>query len=446
MYSFIAKNIIYPLGDLAIGTSVIKYYHWLQKTQWWSPEQIRELQNTELKALIKHAYYNVPYYQKLFKERGLTYQDIQTVDDLTKLPILTKNEIRQNFDSISARNLKKWKPILNSTGGSTGEPLKYYITKNLASITWAGMFRGWKWAGYQIGDKRIKFGGSSLIPDKSPSLFDIVRDKLERNVQYSALSIDESRYDSLVRIIRKNKPEYFYGLASATYLFSDYCKNNNITDIKFKAVFCTAEVLLRQYRTGIENQFQCKVFDEYGSNDGGGQALECEIHKGFHISAEKVILETVDGNGNRLPPGKSGRIIVTDLFNYAIPFLRYEVGDIGVLSEDTCVCGRTLPLLKSVEGRTTDIIKLSNGVTLSGLTIPVVFEERPVKQYQVIQEAKDRLLVKIVKDVNYSELDSDYILKLLRHHAGKDIQIDLEFQDTIPVTGNSKFKYVISKV
>jgi phenylacetate-CoA ligase len=344
------------------------------------------------------------------------------------------------------KDFKKWKPILDYTGGSTGKPLKYYITKDVASVNWAGMFRGWSWSGYRIGDRRIKFGGSSLIPNKAPSLFQITRDKLERNFQYSALSINESKYDKLVHIIRKYKPKFLYGLASATYLFSDYCKCNNIKNIKFDAVFSTAEVLLPHYRTAIENQFQCKVFDQYGSYDGGGQALECQTHQGFHISIEKVILEILDENEQRLSPGKSGYIVVTDLYDYAMPFIRYEVEDMGMLSDKLCTCGRNLPLLKAVEGRTTDIIKLSNGVILSGLTIPVIFAKRPVKQYQLIQESKDKLLVKIVKDVNYSESDTDYVLKLLRHHAGEGIQIDVKFYDKIPVEGNSKFRYVISKI
>jgi phenylacetate-CoA ligase len=145
MYPFIAENIIYPVGDLALGTSVMRYYRWFQKTQWWSPERLVELQNEKLKNLIKHAYTNVPYYRNMFDTLDLPLTGIQNVQDLGKLPILTRDKIRANTEQFTATDFKKYKPIPGATGGSTGNPLKYYITKDLASINWAGMFRGFGW-------------------------------------------------------------------------------------------------------------------------------------------------------------------------------------------------------------------------------------------------------------------------------------------------------------
>ena len=445
MYSYLAEKIVYPLGDMALGTSVVKYYHWLQKTQWWPPEKLIELQNTKLQVLINHAYQNVPYYRRLCDERGLTDKDIQTVEDLAKLPILTKKDIRENFEQIRANDYKRWKPIPDTTGGSTGEPLKYYITKDLASISWAGGFRWWSWSGYKIGDKRIKFGGSSLVPNKAPSLFELIRNKLERNLLLSSVSMNDAKYEKYINIINSYKPKYIYGYPSSMYLLADYCRSHGINTVHFDAVFSTAEVLLPHYRTAIENQFQCKVSDGYGSYDGGGQASECEIHKGLHISVEKVIMEIVDENGRRLPPGKSGRIIVTDLHNYAMPFVRYEVGDTGVLSDKPCVCGRGLPILETLEGRTPDTIKLINGVILSGAAVPCMLKDCHLKQFQLVQIAKDKLLLKIVKGFGYSELDSQYIRNVLGYHAGKEITIELEFYEELPVGPKGKYKFIISQ-
>lgn len=446
MYSFLAEKIIYPLGDFTYRSSVIKYYHWLQKTQWWPLEQLQVLQDTKLRTLVNHAYENIPYYRRIFTERGLTVGDIQTVDDLSKLPILTKKDIRHNYDGMLAKDLKKYKPIPESTGGSTGDPLIFYITKDLASISWAGNFRGWSWAGYRIGDRRITYGGSSLLPNKSPTKFEIIRRKLERNLPLSAISMNNTKYDLYINQISSYKPKFLYGYASSIYLLADYCKSHQINNIHFHAVFSTAEVLLPTYRTTIENQFQCEVFDGYGSYDGGGQAFECQTHQGFHISVEKVILEIVDENGQRLPPGKPGRIIVTDLHNYAMPFFRYEVGDMGRLSDKPCVCGRSLPILDSLEGRTTDIIKLSNGISLAGPSITLMFKDCHIKQYQLIQEDLDQLLVKVVKDENYSEWDTNHFMGILRNHVGKEIKIKLEFCDEIPVGTNSKYRFILSKI
>ena len=162
MYSFLAKHLVYPIGDLALGTSVMKYYRQLKQTQWWPLDKLKEMQNAKLQKLVLHAYTNVPYYNNLFNNLGLLPEDIRTQEDLTKLPILAKQIITSNFEDFKAKDFHKYHPILNKTGGSSGEPLQYYITKDLASINWAGMFRGWEWAGYNLGNKRITIGGSSL--------------------------------------------------------------------------------------------------------------------------------------------------------------------------------------------------------------------------------------------------------------------------------------------
>ena len=446
MYSILSKKVIYPLGDKLFDTSVIRYYNWLMTTQYWSPTQLRELQNTRLNILIRHAYENVPYYRNLLEERGLTNKNIKIVEDLHKLPILTKKIIRANFEEIKAINIDKYHPIKNATGGSTGDPLQYYISKDLASINWAGTFRGWNWAGYQIGDKRIAFGGSSLVPGNPPTLFDSVRSKLERNLKLSAVSMDDAKYTKYIKIIRNFRPKFIYGYPSSIFLFAEYCSNHGVNDIRFKAVFSTAEVLLPHYRQKIEAQFNCKVFDEYGSYDGGGQALECEVHKGFHISVEKVIMEIVDEDGKTVPDGQPGRIIVTDLHNYAMPFIRYDVGDISTMDERPCSCGRSLPLLKSIEGRTTDIIKLANGVSIAGPAVTLIFKECNVKQYQLIQVGNNELLIKIVKGENYSDIDENHFMNILMHHTGTGIKIGLEYCQDIPVGSNSKYRFILSKI
>ena len=444
MYNYFSINFIYPIGDLIFGSSITKYYKQLEKTQWLSLEQLQEFQNRKLQMLIKHAFQNVPYYNQLFNNINLKCNDIKTISDLKKIPLLKKDNIRSNYDKIKAKNIYEYKPILNQTGGSTGEPLQYYITKDVASITWAGMFRGWGWAGYKIGDKRITFGGSSLVPDAKASLFQRLRQLLERNLPLSAVSMTEQKYEHYISIIRKYKPKFLKGYPSSIFLLADFCKDHNINDIKFKAVFSTSEVLLPHYRQLIEKQFQCKVFDEYGSYDGGGQALECEFHTGFHISVEKVIMEITDDNGIPVPPGKPGHIVVTDLHNYAMPFIRYDVGDIGIMDDKPCPCGRSLPLLKEIHGRTTDIIKLSNGVSIAGPAVTLIFKDCHVKQYQLVQISGNEILVKVVKGENFSEKDENHFMNILKHHVGKDIKVNIEYCSAISL--NNKYRFIISNI
>jgi len=446
MYSIIARHVLYPVGEAFLGTRMLKYLKELEKTQWWSPERLRELQNDKLRALIKHAYENVPYYHRTFQEKGLTVNDIQAVGDLQKLPVLTKDIIRKNFSELLAKNSNKRRPFLNATGGSTGEPLKYYIDAEATSINWAGTFRGWKWAGYKLGDQRATLAGASLVPDKPPSLIKRLRWLGERDRPFSAVHIDNEKMALYADKISAFKPAFLRGYPSALYSFANYLRKNNLRSIKPKAIFTTAEMLLPHYREIIEGQFGCKVFDNYGCYDGGLQAMECTEHNGYHISVEKAVMEFVDKDRNPVHLGESGEILATDLHNYTMPFIRYAVGDMGTLCSEQCPCGRRLPLMKSIEGRTSDIIVFSNGVTLSGPALTLMFKDCRIKQYQVIQEAKDKLVIKVIKAEKYSDSDTDHFLKIIRAHVGKNVIIEIQFIDDIPLTKAGKWKFIISKV
>lgn len=446
MYSSVLKHVLYPVGEKLLGTRMLKYLKEVEETQWWSPKELRELQNRKLQSLIKHAYENVPYYHRIFNERGLTDKDVQTIEDLPKLPLLTKDDIRRNINDLKAKDINKWKPFSNSTSGSTGEPLKYYITFDTISMNWGCTFRGWGWGGYKLGDKRASLGGSSLIPDKHPSYKDRIRWLVERTLPLSAVKMTNDKARAYISELKDFKPGFLYGYPSAIYLLAGFLTKEDRAYIRPKAVFTTAEMLLPHLRDGIEKGFSCKVFDCYGCYDGGPQAYECPTHKGYHISDEKCIMEFVDQDGNAVIPGSQGEIISTDLHNYAMPFIRYAVGDMGIPVAEQCSCGRGLSLMKSIEGRTTDIITLANGTVLSGPAFTLLFKDCHIKQYQVVQEDKDRLIIKVIKAEDYTDWDTNYILSTIKTHAGEGIKIDLEFVREIETTKAGKYKFFISKV
>lgn len=446
MYSVFAKYIMYPIGEAFLGTKMLKYLKELEETQWWPPEKLKDLQNMKLRALINHAYNNIPYYHHVFEERGLNNNDIQTVEDLQRLPILTKNDIRQNFNNLIAKGPKKLKPFLDATGGSMGEPLKFYLDTEVSSISWAGMFRGWGWAGYKLGDKRVTLAGSSLVPNKSPSLLKRLRWLGERDQPFSTVHMDEVILASYAKRITKYKPKFLRGYPSAIYVFANYLNKAGISNITPDGIFTTAEMLLPQHREVIENQFMCKVFDQYGCYDGGPQAMECSEHCGYHISTEKVIMESLGEDNRPVLAGQPGEIVSTDLYNYTMPFIRYAVGDRGIISGEQCLCGRGLPLMKSIEGRTTDLITFSNGVTLFGPALTLVFKDCCIRQYQLIQEAKDKLVIKVIKDEGYSNRDTEHFLGVLRAHAGECIKIETQFVDAIETTKAGKSKFIISNM
>ena len=446
MYETLARHIVYPLGDAILHTNVTKYLASLEKSQWWSLDRLVELQNQKLCSLIDHAYNKVPYYHRVFDERGLSVRDIQTVDDLSKLPILTKDLIRQNFSDLVAQDYQKWRPFLDSSSGSTGEPLRYYTTMDALSMGWAAAFRSWSWAGYRLGDKRVTLAGSALVPSKRPSVSQRLRWLAERNMPLSAVHMSQDTMASYAERIARYRPRFVRGYPTALYLFAEYLKGRGICLRGVKAVFTTAEMLLPDYRRIIESQFACQVFDQYGSNDGGPEALECVTHDGYHITAERAILEFVDSDGKAAGPESSADIITTDLHNYAMPFIRYAVGDRAVLAGRLCSCGRGLPLIKSLEGRTTDVIRFDSGIVLSGPAVTLIFSDCHIRQYQVVQTAGNSLLVRVVKGEHYTQADTDHFTGLIRSHVGRDIEIAVESVDEIATTKAGKHRFIVSRV
>jgi phenylacetate-CoA ligase len=400
---------------------------------------------SKVEIINKAAYANVPYYRRAFRERKLMPDDIKTKEDLHKLPILTKDIIRKRFSDLKAVNFDSWKPWLSKTGGSTGEPLKFYITKTNISVGWACNFRGWEWAGYKLGDRCVTLGGSSIVPTQKPRFSKRLRYVMERNLPLSAVSMNKKVMNQYVEKIREFKPKFIREYPSAMYVFAEHLKEAGIDDIKTNAIFTTAEVLYPIQRKAIENQFGCRVFDGYGARDGGPNAMECSEHRGLHVSVESVVIEFAKDD-ETVSSGESGKMLCTDLFNYAMPFIRYAVGDVGTPTDELCQCGRGLPLIKSIEGRTTDIIEFGNGTVLSGPAFTLLFKEFDIEQYQIVQTARNRLLIKIVKGIKYTEKDTNYILDIIRRHVGEDVKVNLKIVDDIPTTKSEKRRFFISKV
>jgi len=448
VYSKLFRGILFPIMEISQGTKIQSYLKWLNKTQWWRPKELEDLQNKKLRALIKHAYENVPYYHRLFRKLNLKPEDIKTKEDLQKLPLLTKEEIRKNFSDLLAKDFKKWQPKQNATSGSTGEPLKYYTTIDSISMGWAVGYRAWGWAGYKIGDKLVKLGGSSLVPS-SLTFKKRLRYCLERVLPLPSTDMTEETLDRYALSISKFKPEYIRGYPSSLFILAKFLAKSDY-NIQPKAIFTTAETLLPSHRRFIQDVFNCDVLDGYGCRDGSANAMECVEHSGYHMASELVIMEFIK-DGEHVSPGEAGEIVATDLHNYAMPFIRYAVGDVGVPSDEQCSCGRGLPLVKSIEGRVINMIKLKDGTLLSGLPFTDIFEEieykkeGSIRKYQIVQENKDLIVVKIVRGENFTDDDMKKIIEFIRDIV-KDLEIKIEFVDEIPSTKSGKRLFVVSKV
>lgn len=420
-----------------------RYQRYLEKSQSFFPDEIKSLQQRRLRGLIKHAYENCPYYSKRFAELGLQPDDIQTVDDLVKLPILTREDVRANFEALIAKNVPKEKMFLSSTGGSTGEPLRFYKSRG-EPWTGAAAYRAYKWYGYKMGDKVAYLWGAHSDLSAQQKLGNKIKNHLLRSIYLDAFNLSEKQMGDFAQRLIKFEPKAIIAYASAAYLFARYLKAKGIENIRPKVVITQAEKLFDHQRQLIEQVFSCEVFDFYGSREIGAMASECPQHAGYHISAENIVLELVK-DGKHVSPGEVGKILVTDLTNYAMPFIRYENGDLGVPSDVKCSCGVNLPLMHSIEGRATDILVI-DGKPIVTLSIVHNFKDFHVNQYQVIQNQDNKISVKIVKGDKYSDEHTELILEMMHKYLGDNVKVNLVFVDSIPIPESGKHRFIISKV
>lgn len=442
MYSGIFRKTIFPLAEFCRGTQILKTLRLLEDSQWWSGDRIRAFQEKRLRELIAHAYANVPYYRSTFDQLGLKPRDINSSEDLQKLPVLSKDIIRREFpDNTVALNIPKKKLLLWHSGGSTGEPVAYYLHSQAQSWRYACLFRFWKWAGYELGKRWVWL---SLTPHDK--LSKKVMDKLDRCLYFCLSRMNQDIMRLSIAKIRRYSPEVITGHASQVFLLAKYLKDNGIDDIRPKSIITTADMLFPHYRQLIEEQFRCTVYDAYGGNS---IVISGQCDSGTcHMAAENVIIEFMKG-GRPVRPGEVGTVLVTDLSNYGMPFIRFEIGDLAgpAQKQEPCKCGRALPAMSSVVGRDTDIVVTPDGNYLVAFFFGHIFDSMmSVDQYQVVQEVEDEIEVKIVKNNQFSRQDAEYIQNSIREGAGEKLKVRLNFVEDIPVPRSGKIRLVISEI
>lgn len=442
IYHPLLRKLILPVADKVMHTNICKYIKLLRKMDKWSQDEIICWQNEKLQEIIKQCYNNVFYYRKIFEERGLTSKDIQTVDDLTKLPTVDKGIIKNNYNAFLASNVREVRTKISSTGGTTGEPFRYHCDWDHWSAIQACNLRSWGFAGYKYGDRVLLFGGSSLLPTRKPNLIDKIRYSVERKYPLSAVHLSKENMEEYTLLIDKIHPQFMYGYPSSFFIFAKYIRKHKKLRFKPKAIFTTAEMLYPYYRNLIEEVFNCPVFDQYGCRDGGIIATECEMHSGLHIAPELSIVEFIR-DGHPVSSGEIGEIVVTNLWNYSLPFIRYKTGDLGKPTNRICQCGRSLPLIDSLEGRTTDILTFSNGVSLGGPALTLIFRDLPVNKYQIVQTQEDRVMVNLVKGKTFTSKDLKYVKDVFNAHVGLGVTVDFNFVDEIPLTKSGKLRFIV---
>lgn len=434
----------YQLHRMRYGGNWSRYLAELEQSQWFSVEQLETFQMKKLSALLNHAYENVPYYRRLFDQQAIRPQDIRSLSDLSRIPILRKNILRDNPEELVASNINKRTLIRDHTSGTSGTALVLYNIPDTHQSVWAFVERFRHWAGVKVGDKRASFGVRMVSPFKQTRPPFWRYNVVERQLFFSIYHLAPNSLLLYNEALRCFDPASIETYPSAIYTLARYILDNRLETARPKAIITTAETLFDYQRQVIEQAFGSRVYDWYGSSEFVTFACEC-AEGGLHLNSEFGILEILKEDETPAAPGEWGKIVVTGFVNMAQPLIRFEIGDMGIWANRECSCGRKLPLLEAITGRIEDVVVTPDGRMIARFD-PVFKDMRNIVEAQITQESLYELRVKVVKDRGYSETDTAALLWHFGERCGTEMHIKLEFVDQIPRTKAGKFRAVISNV
>ncbi|MDY6839794.1 MAG: hypothetical protein SWH78_17690 [Thermodesulfobacteriota bacterium] len=411
-----------------------------------STSEWKELRNQNLRNLLIFAANNVPYYQMVFKQTGFDPHRAKLPDEMIRLPILTKSTVRHNTPQLIAQPARKSHMFENATGGSTGRPLRFFQDTNYKTTGAAldAYVRAW-W--------NIKpYDRTALVWGEDREFYDMsLRERFyrwrSRKRSLNAFRMNHETLHEFCRMLNRWRPPYLMGYASALEALAKCAKDNGINTLKFRAIQSTAEVLYPHQRTQIEEAFNTPVYNFYGSRESSNLAAECPEHRNLHLISTWRYVEIIDEKGRSVQEGEPGYIVLTDLSNYAMPFIRYRNEDIARLTHKPCLCGRPSPILKDLLGRSTDIIYTPRGHIIHGEYFTHLFYGRDdIRQFQIRQTALNRLVVRYVPLGDPPVQYMRQVAAKIRSTMGEEVTIDIELCTDIPVPRSGKRCFTISDI
>lgn len=445
LYTRFVAGLLFPLHEKLKKHTTVAVKDAMEASQWWTPQQLEALRIQRLKALLTKAGNTVPYYRDLFRDIDFDPSAVTSLADLTKLPFLSKPVIRAQGDRLKSEQAVGLARF--NTGGSSGEPLIFYIGVERVSHDVAAKWRATRWWDVDIGDKEIVVWGSPIELGTQDRIR-AIRDRFIRTELLPAFEMSDAKLDQFVERIAQVRPPMLFGYPSAfTHIAKHARKRGRAMDnLGIKVAFVTSERLYDDQRQIISETFNCPVANGYGSRDAGFIAHQCPSG-GMHITAEDIIVEIIDNDGKPLPPGQAGEIVVTHLATGDFPFIRYRTGDVATLDPKPCACGRGLPVLKDIQGRTTDFVMAADGTVMHGLALVYIIRDLPgVEYFKVIQHSLTRTEVQLVVNAAFDRGQVPGIITGFKRRLGNEVAVEVNFVSEIAPEKSGKYRYIVSHV
>lgn len=407
----------------------------------------RETQWQSLSRLLKHAYDTTPFYRQRFELAGIRPEQFQSPEDLRKIPVLTREDLRVHQEDLWSRKYQRHMLPSAATGGTTDTPVPLLRSPECLLTKGAVHHRFNSWAGLWPGDKVLYLWGARVDFAQAPSWRWKLYDRyINRRVWAPASLLNEQVLESFRELLNRFRPRIIYAYPTPLAHFCEYLRASGRAFHHPIAAICTAEPVLDHQRSVIEEVLGCRVFEMYGSRESGMIAAQCEYGQGLHLNPQAAYLEFVPLEGEG--PDGVHEILITDLLNHGMPFLRYKINDCALLGPQTCKCGRGYPLLARIIGRTADMFQLPNGDRVPGVTLHrLIAEDCPgFKKIQIIQDTLSDFRVRFVAGANFQLADVSLLKKRLGQRFGDTLRWKLEQVEDIERERSGKTRFCISHV
>jgi len=444
---FVIKKISAPIIAEAKGLpNFFQHLEQLEASQYWARDRIAEFQFERLKKLLSHAYENTAFYRRRFDKAGINPYKLQDPEEIRNIPILTKKEIRENITSMIAKDYREDQLDMSETGGTTGVKMQFYRDKVSRSLKLAAVYRFEKWSGWDFGERMglvwptpADYVGYYTWKTK------LGNELFGRQIVLPAAVLDDHVIQRYVGQLIKKRPTIIRGFSSPVCELASYIDRKGI-ELPLKGAITTGEPLFTHQRRIIQEAFNCKVLDSYRTREVGQVAHQCQELRGLHINAECMYVEIESQNG--MEDG-TGEIIITDLLNYGMPFIRYKIDDVGKISSELCPCGRGLPMLENIDGRIADIFFRPDGKRIMPITLLMYLVHKaagPLGQVQIIQDRLDHLVIRMTSDPLPTDEIKDYQLSKVKELFGPQMKVSFEIVEKIPREESGKYRFTICKI
>ena len=413
----------------------------------FSPSEMEAWQGERLQRMLRHAFEHVPWYRETFRAAGVTPDTIRSLGDIAKLPITPARVLADNPNSLVALSASRADRIRGHTSGTTGQSKTILYDRNVCRVKNVVEWRMRRSAGVDVGDPVANLVGKMVVPisQRKPPFWR--RNRALNQLFLSVFHFAPAWYQDYISALERFGAVGIDGYPSTVSMLAEALLLDG-RRLSMRAAFVSSEVLVPWQRTAIEQGLDCAVFDYYGMAERALFATECEHHRGLHVNSDFGLLELLDENDEPVPPGVSGRVVITGWHNHTMPFIRFQTSDWATWATEPCPCGRPFPLLRSVDGREEDQVATPDGrfLDVSFAYGPFTAVQNKLVESQIYQEASGRIALRVVPKPGFTAADAEKLVRGIQAFVGDSAVVEVETWQEIPRTTSGKFRWLVSEV